>query len=55
VEPSGAVALPTVDDLALARSPAGACVKAAAGRISFPPFQGAPVRLDVPLAPAGGR
>jgi hypothetical protein len=55
VEPSGAVALPTLDDLALARSPAGACVKAAAGRMSFAPFEGAPVRLDVPLSPPGGR
>jgi hypothetical protein len=51
LDPSGEVRFPTLDDVELARSELGACLKDAARKMSFPPFQGKAVRVEVPLAP----
>jgi hypothetical protein len=55
VEPSGEVTLPTLDDVQLARSPFGDCVKAAARRMTFAPFDGKPARIEASLAPPAHR
>ena len=55
VEPSGEVTLPTLDDVQLARSPLGDCVKAAARRMTFAPFDGKPARIEASLAPPAPR
>jgi hypothetical protein len=44
------VTFATLDDLELARSSLGACIKEAARTMSFAPFEGKPVPIDVPLA-----
>lgn len=55
VTPAGEVTFPTLDDVALARSDLGACVKAAARKLTFPPFAGEPVRVEAPLRPPARR
>jgi len=51
VEPAGEVSFPTLDDVELARSDLGGCLKAAARKMTFAPFDGEAVRIEVPLVP----
>ncbi len=57
VSPSGSVASSTltIDDVQLAESELGACLSSAAQRLVFPPFQGEPQQVRVPLAFSGAK
>jgi hypothetical protein len=50
VTPSGRVTAPRLEDAELDRSPPGACLKSAARRMVFPPHDGDPVEVRIPLA-----
>jgi len=50
VAPNGSVGSPALDDPELAQSDLGACLKAAARRLSAPSFEGEPRRVDLPLS-----
>ncbi|HEU4385479.1 MAG TPA: zinc-ribbon domain-containing protein [Anaeromyxobacteraceae bacterium] len=50
VNPNGKVAYPTIDDVELAKTDLGACIKSAARLMMFPAFEGDPMKIEVPLA-----
>jgi len=49
VAPEGTVNYPTIDDVAISSAPVGQCLKTAARGLTFPSFQGDPVKVDVPI------
>jgi hypothetical protein len=49
VDPSGTVLASEVDDPQVEAGPLGACLRRAASRLLFPPFEGEPVGILVPL------
>jgi len=49
VNPTGRVADPTLDDVELDKTDLGACLRSAARLIVFPPFEGSPMKVEVPL------
>jgi hypothetical protein len=54
VTSSGRVTAPRLDEVELDQSPPGACLKAVARRMVFPPRPGGPVEVRIPLE-LGGR
>jgi hypothetical protein len=50
----GLVEVSEVDDEEVEKSPLGACLRKAADRLLFPPFDGEPVGLRVPLVLGAG-
>jgi hypothetical protein len=49
IDPEGTVGYPTIDDVAVSGAPVGQCLKAAAKAMTFPAFQGEPVKVDTPI------
>jgi hypothetical protein len=49
VDPSGTVLASEVDDAQVEAGPLGACLRRAASRLLFPPFEGDPVGIRIPL------
>jgi hypothetical protein len=54
VNPNGMVTNPTIDDGELDKTDLGGCLKSAARLMVFPAFEGAPMKVEVPLALGGG-
>ncbi|HZY03226.1 MAG TPA: AgmX/PglI C-terminal domain-containing protein [Anaeromyxobacteraceae bacterium] len=50
VNPNGSVAAAAVDDAEIDGTDLGACLKGAARLMTFPPFEGDPMQVEVPLA-----
>jgi DNA-directed RNA polymerase subunit RPC12/RpoP len=53
IQNTGAVTYPTLDDVTLAGTELGACLKNAARLMVFPKFMGDPMHVEVPLALVG--
>jgi len=49
VSPEGTVGYATIDDVTISGAPVGQCLKAAARGLTFPSFQGDPVKVDAPI------